>query len=82
MITDEEKIHLVAFGMIAELLESPERSWPWVPDTDRLKATLIKAYPELNDLPFILAVDMEVIQGNQLIVPGVTVALLPPYSGG
>lgn len=82
MSTDDKQIQLVAFGMIAELLQNQERSWPWAPDTDQLKAALIEAYPELRDLPFIVAVDMEIVHGNQRIEPGVTVALLPPYSGG
>ncbi len=82
MSTDDKKIQLIAFGMIVELLQGQERSWPWVSDTDQLKVALIRSFPELKDLPFVLAVDMEVIQGNQPIEPGMTVALLPPYSGG
>ena len=47
-----------------------------------LRAALIKAYPELRDLPFVIAVNMDVAGGEQPIPPGATVALLPPYSGG
>ncbi len=75
-------IQLVAFGMIAELLGGQEKQWPLTRDTDQLKAELIAAFPELKDLPFVVAVNMEVVQNNQPIAPGAQVALLPPYSGG
>lgn len=78
----EKTIQIVAFGMIAEVLTSQERSWKWAPDTDALRADLIASFPQLTDLPFVIAVDMEVGHGNQPVSPGATIALLPPYSGG
>ncbi|MEZ5031190.1 MAG: MoaD/ThiS family protein [Saprospiraceae bacterium] len=78
----EQLIHLLAFGMIADVLEHTEKDWPWSADTSTLRAALIQAYPELTDLPFVIAVNMEVASGVQPIPPGATVALLPPYSGG
>lgn len=78
----EKEIHLLAFGMIAEVLNSQERTWPWAVDTDALRADLIHTFPELKEMPFVIAVDMEVNHMNQPIPPGATVALLPPYSGG
>ncbi len=78
----EKSIQILAFGMIAEVLSSQETSWKWASDTDTLRADLIGAFPKLTNLPFVIAVDMEVSQGNQPISPGATIALLPPYSGG
>lgn len=81
-VQQEKSIRIVAFGMITEVLSYQERSWKWVSDTDALRADLIGTFPELTNLPFVIAVDMEVSHGNQPISPGATIALLPPYSGG
>lgn len=82
MTDTHQSIHLLAFGMIADVLEHSETDWAWSADTVSLRADLIRAYPELNGLPFVIAVNMEVNGGDQPIPPGATVALLPPYSGG
>lgn len=83
MRTDtDQSIHLLAFGMIAEVLGHSESDWAWSADTAALRADLVRAYPELTDLPFVMAVNMDIASGDQPIPPGATVALLPPYSGG
>ncbi len=52
----EKTIQIVAFGMIAEF--SPARSDPGNGrlDTDALRADLIASFPQLTDLPFVIAV--------------------------
>ena len=49
-----------------------------------LRLALAQQYPELGPLAsrVLIAVDSEYASGNTLIVPGASVALIPPVSGG
>jgi molybdopterin converting factor small subunit len=39
-------------------------------------------YPRLSDYKFITCIESRVSEGNEAIEPGITINLLPPFSGG
>jgi molybdopterin converting factor subunit 1 len=50
---------------------------------DQLKDLLEEKYPALNQLgSFMIAVNNEYAEGNEIIKPGDEVAIIPPVSGG
>jgi molybdopterin converting factor subunit 1 len=50
---------------------------------DQLKDLLEEKYPALNQLgSFMIAVNDEYAEGNEMIKPGDEVAIIPPVSGG
>lgn len=75
-------VKLLLFGQMKELTGNAELIFGQVPDTDQLKKELISSFPQLEKLPFLIAVDKELIQTNTPITDGQELALLPPYSGG
>lgn len=53
-----------------------------VADTNEIKKRLNDSYPGLQQINYQIAVDQVTIQENQLLTDGMTVALMPPFSGG
>lgn len=53
-----------------------------VADTDTLSKLLCAQYPGLTQINYQMAVNKEIIHGNKLLTDGMTVALMPPFSGG
>jgi len=74
-------IKVIFFGQLKEIaggaLEVED-----VHDTHDLQQTLYSRYPVLSSMQYRIVVDKELINDIVPLHPGVTVALLPPYSGG
>jgi sulfur-carrier protein len=51
-------------------------------DTDGLIKEIATRFPLLENLPYLIAVDRNIVQTNTNIKAGQELALLPPYSGG
>jgi molybdopterin synthase sulfur carrier subunit len=76
------KIDIISFGRIAEFINPQSLSIPDILDTDALKAYLEEKFPELKSIPYLIALDKQVIQVNSILKNNVTVAIMPPFSGG
>jgi molybdopterin synthase sulfur carrier subunit len=75
-------MEVVFYGRLAEITGSTNLHPEDIADTDQLKERLIGLYPDMADIPFAIAVNNQVVQGNSTIRTSDTVALLPPFSGG
>ncbi|MBK8679612.1 MAG: MoaD/ThiS family protein [Sphingobacteriales bacterium] len=73
---------LLAFGKIAEIIKTSACTLPPLNNTDELQAWLKQNYPNLNDLPYQIAVDTKIVLQNTVLHPNAEIALLPPFSGG
>lgn len=82
MNTSTETIDIIAFGVAARILGAPKITWPYIGDIEELRTALIRRYPGLRNVPFILAVNKDIRPDDQQIPPGATIAIMPPYSGG
>jgi molybdopterin converting factor small subunit len=79
---NDNKIKVLAFGIIAEKIGTPELALSGVDDSNSLLALLEEKYPALLDLKFAIAVDRKLITENTELKSDCEVALLPPFSGG
>jgi molybdopterin synthase sulfur carrier subunit len=76
------RINVLLFGRLADITGKATISVENVADTDELVHQLQDSFPELSDLKYLVAVDREVIKENRKLHENMTVALLPPFSGG
>lgn len=76
------QVNIISFGQIKEITGSSALTLHDMHDTDQVKQRLQEQYPALEKLPFILAVDKNIISGNTKLKGDVTIAVLPPFSGG
>lgn len=51
-------------------------------DITALKSYLNERYPDLNSIPYLVAIDDALIQDHHLIESSSTVVFMPPFSGG
>ena len=82
MDTEKAKIEILSFGQLTDI--TGQNTWQMedITDTDQLKKIFIEKHPALANSKYLLAVNMEIIRGNEKLNPGDVVALLPPFSGG
>lgn len=78
----ENRIKIKAFGLLAEIINSPEIEFENIPDTKELMRQLFEKYPILEDLSFSVSVNNEIRPDNVTLSDNTEVALLPPFSGG
>jgi len=76
------KVSVLLFGRLADITGKSNIALENVADTDDLNWQLQVLYPELTKLNYLTAVDKEVITENRKLQDNMTVALLPPFSGG
>ena len=79
-ITMEIKVQL--YGQLKDLTGLSEWIIENIEDTNRLAEEMKRRYPLTADLPWLIAVDRTIIDGNTLLKEGQEIAFLPPYSGG
>jgi sulfur-carrier protein len=70
------------FGKLIDITGSAVITINNAADTAQLNEQLHSRYPALNDYPYLIAVEKEIIHENTLLKNKDTVALLPPYAGG
>ena len=78
----DKKITLLAFGQAARILGARKLDFPWCADAGSLRAQLNTHYPQLAQLPYLLAVDQEIAEEGTTLREGVEVAVMPPFAGG
>ncbi|HCN82688.1 MAG TPA: molybdopterin synthase sulfur carrier subunit [Sphingobacteriaceae bacterium] len=76
------KIKVLFFGRLAAITGKTDLEMENIADTNILSSELEKAYPAFAGLKYIIAVDKTAISGNRELTENMTVALLPPFSGG
>jgi molybdopterin converting factor small subunit len=76
------RIHLKAFGMLAEKMGTDSLEIENPGSSEVLKRQLLAQFPELKDMTFRMALDRKVLQADTDISQGQEIALLPPFSGG
>ena len=75
-------INVILFGQLIEKAGRNAFELEDVPDTDQLAEKIHQCCPELAACSYRIAVDRKLVTQNTTLVSGVTVALLPPFSGG
>ncbi|MCX2481765.1 MoaD/ThiS family protein [Pedobacter sp. MC2016-15] len=75
-------IKILLFGRLTELLGQSVLHMEDVSDTNTLAQRLSSQYPGLAQIKYQVAVNQEIIHGNKALTDGMTVALMPPFSGG
>lgn len=78
----KHQIKVLAFGMVAEKMQTATLELEGIPNTDVLKGYLYQQFPQLEDIRFCISVDRQVVTGNHAIPADAEIALLPPFSGG
>ncbi len=78
----QQKIKVLAFGMVADKIQTSVIEIDGISSTDVLKGYLFQQFPGLEEIRFSISVNRKQAVGNQPIPPGAEVALLPPFSGG
>jgi len=76
------KVEILLFGRLTELVGLTHFQMENVLDTDALTAVLSEKYPSLQQVKYQVAVNQKVINSNVALADGMTVALMPPFSGG
>jgi molybdopterin synthase sulfur carrier subunit len=79
---DLMKVNVLLFGRLADITGKGNISLENVADTNDVILQLRAIYPELAELNFLTAVEKELITENKKLEDNMTVALLPPFSGG
>lgn len=75
-------IKILFFGYLADVAGAKEKDMENAPDTDSFRQMLIAEFPKMNEQPFAIAVNKEIISTNTNLNDGDVVALLPPFAGG
>lgn len=76
------QVHVLIFGQLTDITGRSGMVLDDIPDTDTLISTLQARYPALADSKYAIALDKKVINENTVLSDNLTVALLPPFSGG
>jgi molybdopterin synthase sulfur carrier subunit len=78
----EKKIHVLAFGRIADVLPRRMTIETAAEDTYGLNEHLAGQYPALRSQRYELAINRRIVRRAEPLPDGAEVALLPPFAGG
>jgi molybdopterin synthase sulfur carrier subunit len=73
---------ILVFGQLQDITGTDTLRLDGVTDTATLRERLFLLHPGLKDARFAIAVDRRIVTGDAAIGSDVSVALLPPFSGG
>lgn len=77
------KLHLRYYGMIAQRLGRTHETLEWergqVLD---IRPWLLSVHPELADMAWKVAVDLELVDGPVAVHEATEIVILPPFAGG
>jgi molybdopterin synthase sulfur carrier subunit len=76
------KIEVLFFGRLTEIVGAERINLENITDTDTLNTQLWALYPALQQLQYKIALNQKVIHTNKALAEGMTVAVMPPFSGG
>ena len=75
-------MNIRVFGQLIEIVGSEIITIDTVTDTINLKASLVKKFPALAEMDFLVAVDKKQVVENMNIDDRSFIVLMPPFSGG
>ena len=75
-------ITILTFGAVTDITGSKSFVIQDVDSTEKLVEILEEKYPLLKTIQYAIAVNKEVIQQHTILENDITVAILPPFSGG
>ena len=70
------------FGSLAEITGNAEVEFEFCDSTDKLKEQIFNRFPGIKNQNFKIALNHEVVNGNETIRAGDELALLAPFAGG
>mgnify|MGYP001627520103 CR=1 FL=1 len=73
---------ILFFGQLVEVVGAKELIIEEVTDIYTLTSSLHQQFPLLTQSKYVIAVDQEMVSGNQNLQENNIVALMPPFSGG
>lgn len=77
-----QELTIMVFGQLTDITGTGKITVPVVFDLDSLRELLLKQYPKLSAVSYVIAIDKKIATGNTGISPASGIALLPPFSGG
>ena len=75
-------MELLIFGSLTDIIGTNKQVLDNPVDTEMLKASLLQQYPSLAQVPYFVAINKTMVQGNHPLQEGDVVALMPAFSGG
>ncbi len=76
------EINVLAFGQVVDITGKGSMKISDVKNTDELNQLLVKTFPQLRTIKYLIAVNKKIIRENTILEHEDTIALLPPFSGG
>ncbi|MBC7606691.1 MAG: MoaD/ThiS family protein [Burkholderiales bacterium] len=73
------------FGILADIAQKNEEQFPLdITDSSlkRLQSKLEICYPEMKNIPYVIAVNQSIVNTKEKLKHNDELALLPPFSGG
>jgi sulfur-carrier protein len=75
-------MEITVFGSLADITGGTALNPGSVTNTNQLKKRLLRLFPSLSDVPYVISVNNRIIQDNMPLQQEDTIALMPPFSGG
>ncbi len=75
-------MELLIFGSLTDIIGTNKQVLDNPVDTEMLRASLLQQYPSLGQVPYFVAINKTMVQGNHPLLEGDVVALMPAFSGG
>ncbi|MCZ2357029.1 MAG: MoaD/ThiS family protein [Bacteroidia bacterium] len=75
-------IKVLAFGIVAEKIQSNEFYLENIANTQELRSVLLEKFPKLGDIRFTFSINRKLVHELTAIEPNSEIGLLPPFSGG
>lgn len=75
------KVNVLFFGCVAQTT-GVMRMEVNAGDTDQLRDQIARQFPSLKKMPFVIALNHDIIQYNTPLNENDEVAFLPPFAGG
>jgi len=76
------EISVLVFGQITDITGKGSLKFTDIKSTGELYQLLLKTYPQLESIKYLMAVNKKIIHENTMLMDEDTIALLPPFSGG
>lgn len=76
------KVEILLFGQLTEIFGVTHLLLADVADTNAVRNRLEEQFPALKQVKYQVAANQLIIHGNKQLTDGMTVALMPPFSGG
>jgi molybdopterin converting factor small subunit len=75
-------MEIEVYGRLTDIMGNQLLNTDGIENTDQLKNKLLSLYPGLSRIDYAIAVNNQIIKGNQSLLKEDIVSLLPPFSGG